>query len=262
MRIDKIGKFILMLRQEKGITQKELAEKLDVTNKAVSKWETGKGMPDSLMLIPLSNIFNVSVNELLLGERIVKEEFVPKSNQTIVSIIKIAKRNRNIAIVGMAVLILLLFVTITLIMNMNTYGGYDYLSYYASSERAGMEADIIFIKDKDLDVYEYVYIELTCINENLEITHISGTCGTAMTYQDEDGWGVIFADYVDDGWSKDDVLTFMLGGANFSEAQLSEFNLTISTNLTSGSTDGKGVYQMSISESNARLNNKITSMIK
>ncbi len=261
MELAKIGKFIVVLRQEKGLTQKELADKLFITNKAVSRWETGKGMPEASLLIPLAKILDVSVNEILLGERLVGEELERKSNQVIISLIESAKRSKNIFIVILSIMITL-FVAVTIMFNINTYGGYDYLSYYASSEIAGAEADIIFIKDKDSDVYEYVYIELTCINENLAITHISGSCGTAMTYQGEDGWGVIFADYVDDGWSKDDVLTFMLGGANFSEAQLSEFNLTISTNLTSGSTDGKGVYQMSISESNARLNNKITSMIK
>ncbi len=261
MELAKIGKFIAVLRQEKGLTQKELADKLFITSKAVSRWETGKGMPEASLLIPLAKILDVSVNEILLGERLVGEELERKSNQVIISLIESAKRSKNIFIVILSIMITL-FVAVTIMFNINTYGGYDYLSYYASSEIAGAEADIIFIKDKDSDVYEYVYIELTCINENLAITHISGSCGTAMTYQGEDGWGVIFADYVDDGWSKDDVLTFMLGGANFSEAQLSEFNLTISTNLTSGSTDGKGVYQMSISESNARLNNKITSMIK
>ncbi|MFI3163464.1 MAG: helix-turn-helix transcriptional regulator [Bacillota bacterium] len=261
MELTKVGKFIAELRQEKGLTQKELADKLFVTNKAVSRWETGKGMPESSLLIPLSEILDVSVNEILLGERIVGEELVHKSNQVIVSLIESAKRSRNIFIVILSVIIAL-FATLTIIFSIDIYGGYDYLSYCASSEIAGVEADIIFIKDRDSDVYEYVYIELTCLNENSEITHISGSCGTAMTYQGDDGWGVIFADYVDDGWSKDDVLKFMLGGANFSKSQLSEFNLTISTNLTSGSVDGKGVYQMSIKESNARLNSEIISMIK
>jgi len=70
MNYEKIGKFISQLRKEQKLTQSQLAEKLNVTNKAVSKWETGLGAPDISLLGDLSKILNVSVNELLLGERI------------------------------------------------------------------------------------------------------------------------------------------------------------------------------------------------
>ena len=65
-----IGKFIADCRKEKGLTQAQLAEKLNITDKAVSKWETGKSMPDSSIMLELSNILGVTVNELLSGERI------------------------------------------------------------------------------------------------------------------------------------------------------------------------------------------------
>lgn len=65
----KMGKFISMLRKEKGLTQQELAEKLGITDKAVSKWERGLGCPDISLLTPISELFDVSINELLLGER-------------------------------------------------------------------------------------------------------------------------------------------------------------------------------------------------
>lgn len=61
------GCFIAQLRKELGLTQKELAEKLDVTDKAISRWETGKGLPDTSLLKPLAEIFGVSVGELLSG---------------------------------------------------------------------------------------------------------------------------------------------------------------------------------------------------
>ena len=63
------GEFLYQLRKEKGLTQQELAEKLGVSNKAVSKWETGEAMPETSQLLPLSKIFEVSVDELLNGER-------------------------------------------------------------------------------------------------------------------------------------------------------------------------------------------------
>lgn len=65
----KFNEFLYTLRKEKGMTQSEVAERLNVTNKAVSKWETGETFPETTQLIPLSNIFDVTVDELLRGER-------------------------------------------------------------------------------------------------------------------------------------------------------------------------------------------------
>lgn len=62
------GRFIAELRKQKGYTQKELAEKLRVTDKAISRWETGKGFPDTSLLKPLSDSLGVSVGELLSGK--------------------------------------------------------------------------------------------------------------------------------------------------------------------------------------------------
>lgn len=64
-----IGKFIADCRKEKGLTQQQLADQLQITNKAVSKWETGNGMPDILLLQELASILNVTVDEILDGKR-------------------------------------------------------------------------------------------------------------------------------------------------------------------------------------------------
>ena len=64
------GHFIASLRKEKGLTQKELAERLYISNKAVSKWETGVSIPDISLLIPLAEVLEVSVTELLKGQRL------------------------------------------------------------------------------------------------------------------------------------------------------------------------------------------------
>lgn len=63
------GDFLYSLRKEKGMTQAELAKALGVTNKAVSKWETGEAMPETAQLLPISRIFGVTVDELLAGKR-------------------------------------------------------------------------------------------------------------------------------------------------------------------------------------------------
>ena len=66
----KIGKFIAERRKLKGLTQSQLAEKLNITDRAVSKWETGKSMPDSSVMLDLCNELEISVNDLLSGEKI------------------------------------------------------------------------------------------------------------------------------------------------------------------------------------------------
>ena len=75
------GEFLYTLRKEKGMTQAELAEALGVTNKAVSKWETGEAMPETGQLVPLSRIFGVTVDELLNGERVAEPaEEIPEEH--------------------------------------------------------------------------------------------------------------------------------------------------------------------------------------
>ena len=75
----KFGQFILKLRKEKGWTQLELAEKLNITDKAVSKWERGTGFPDIKMIEPLAEVFNVSILEIMQSERI-PGQTIPKDN--------------------------------------------------------------------------------------------------------------------------------------------------------------------------------------
>lgn len=87
-----IGNFIKEQRTEKQLTQKQLAEKLGVTDKAISRWETGKGIPDVSLLIPLSNALGVSVNEILLGEKIEEEKKIEKYEETIVNTLTTNKK--------------------------------------------------------------------------------------------------------------------------------------------------------------------------
>lgn len=69
MNNEKTGALIARIRKEKELTQKHLADKIGVSNATISKWETGKGFPDISLLEPLSEALNVSVSEILLGER-------------------------------------------------------------------------------------------------------------------------------------------------------------------------------------------------
>lgn len=76
MNLEKIGKFIALNRKNKGLTQEQLAEKLGVTNKTISRWETGKYMPDLSLLKPLSEELGITLNELLSGEKIEKDNII------------------------------------------------------------------------------------------------------------------------------------------------------------------------------------------
>lgn len=80
----KVGKFMAQLRKEQGLTQEALGEKLGVTNKTVSRWETGTYMPDIELLVPLGEALGVSVNELLTGERLTNEQFRKQADENLV----------------------------------------------------------------------------------------------------------------------------------------------------------------------------------
>lgn len=85
---EKTGKFICSVRRELGLTQEQLGERLGVTNKTVSRWETGKYMPDIDKLQELSNVLGVSIHELLAGERLQSlPEFRQKAEETLVQVL-------------------------------------------------------------------------------------------------------------------------------------------------------------------------------
>ena len=86
MNQEVIGSFIAKCRKEKGLTQMQLAEKLNITNRGVSKWETGKSIPDISVMPELCEIFDITVNELLSGERIDKEDYVMKAENNFLQI--------------------------------------------------------------------------------------------------------------------------------------------------------------------------------
>ena len=88
----KIGKFIAECRKKKNLTQAQLAEKLDITDRAISKWETGKAMPDSDIMLDLCDILGIKVNELLCGEMIEIEHKDEQLNELIFQMAKNEER--------------------------------------------------------------------------------------------------------------------------------------------------------------------------
>lgn len=88
MDIKQIGKFIAELRKERELTQDQLGEKLGVTNKTVSRWETGAYLPPADALLAMSELFEVSINEILSGKRLTEEEYKKAAEENLTQTIR------------------------------------------------------------------------------------------------------------------------------------------------------------------------------
>ena len=114
MNQEKIGKFILELRKEKNMTQQELANKIGVTDRAISKWENGRGMPDLSLMKPLCEELEISINELISGEKTDKKEYRDKFEENLLNTIDYSQRqikktrSKYVIIIG----IIIIFITV------------------------------------------------------------------------------------------------------------------------------------------------------
>ena len=131
MNQEKIGKFIAECRKEKNLTQVQLAEKLNMSYKSISKWETGRGMPDSSIMLELCNYLGINVNELLSGEHLKEEQYQEKANENIINIAKESDKNRKnknriVAVVAVIFLCVLLMLFANIVYNnIETNVAYD-----------------------------------------------------------------------------------------------------------------------------------------
>ena len=88
MNQEKIGRFIAQCRKQNGFTQASLAEKLGITDRAVSKWENGKSMPDASIMLELCGLLKINVNELLMGEHVAMENYKEIAEQNLIEMRK------------------------------------------------------------------------------------------------------------------------------------------------------------------------------
>ena len=105
----KSGEFISALRREKALSQKQLAEKLNVTDKAVSKWETGRSAPDISLLIPLAETLGVTVAEILKGEKLPEEEIQTASDEIIVKTIHKSRKSILCTVLSLICVVTIVF---------------------------------------------------------------------------------------------------------------------------------------------------------
>ena len=95
MNQEKIGKFISKCRKEKKLTQEQLAEKLGVSNKTISRWETGINMPDLSLFKPLCEILGISINDLISGEKVGENDYKEKLEENIINTINYSNQNTD-----------------------------------------------------------------------------------------------------------------------------------------------------------------------
>lgn len=96
MNQEKIGKFIAECRKKQKLTQEELAEKLNITYKAVSKWECGKGLPDASIMIDLCNILEINVNDLLSGKKIDNDKYIDCAEENLLILTRQIEKRKSI----------------------------------------------------------------------------------------------------------------------------------------------------------------------
>lgn len=112
----KTGKFIQKMRKEQQLTQRQIADKLNISDKTVSKWETGNGLPEVGLMLPLCSLLHINVNELLSGERLDEQKYQEKAEVNIMDLLKEKSEAKRKIVILIVQCIMTLLSGITLIM--------------------------------------------------------------------------------------------------------------------------------------------------
>lgn len=120
---EKIGVFISTLRKEQGMTQQQLADAIGVSNKTISKWECGKGMPELALIVPLCHILQISINEFLSGEHLLENGYTEKAEVNMMNLLQETENSKkksrsSLLAFGITVIIFLFVVLYSVITNM------------------------------------------------------------------------------------------------------------------------------------------------
>ena len=120
MDLIKIGKYIAGKRKSLGMTQKQLAEKLGMSDKSVSKWERGVCLPDVSVYKELCSILGISLNEFLAGEDIAQENMIQKSETNIIEVIR-DNINKQKCLKGMKCILVFIFICVVSVIGYTIY---------------------------------------------------------------------------------------------------------------------------------------------
>ena len=125
----KTGEYIAEKRKEKNLTQQELADKLNISNKTVSKWETGNGLPEVSLMMPLCEILGITINELLSGESLGSENYKEKAEENLLNILEEKSKNKRRIILTAICVSLILICNFTVLITIS----YEKVSFFAET---------------------------------------------------------------------------------------------------------------------------------
>lgn len=91
----RIGKFIAKTRKLRNLTQKQLADALSISDKTISKWECGKGLPEVSLMLPLCDMLDITVNDLLSGEKVSEADYQKKAEGNMMNLVKENEENKK-----------------------------------------------------------------------------------------------------------------------------------------------------------------------
>ena len=153
----KIGKFIAEERKTKQYTQRELADKLSISDKTISKWERGNGFPEVSLLLPLCNELEITVNELLSGERLQEMDYKKKAEENMVNLVKEAQESKkkiilSTMVAGLSVVAAVPLVMVAGMLEMETW--LRILLIVISLTIIGMGVSIACILDREAGAFE------------------------------------------------------------------------------------------------------------
>lgn len=185
MNQEKIGKFIAELRKEKNLLQKDLAEKLGVDNRTISRWETGRSMPDLSMFPILSKELGVTVNDLMSGEIVDKKDYQEKFEENVINSISTVRHNNKVLYYLLIVVIFIIIMCISccvVVNNVHFSLPYDEDKMYIEDSKYGLR----FANKNLCTVYRgnirKVTTSINVENEKVGIIFVTSYCSIVDLY--------------------------------------------------------------------------------
>ncbi len=208
MNQEKIGKFIARLRRDKGLTQEELASRIGVSNKSISRWENGVCMPDLSLFEPLSRELSVSINDLMNGQIVDKNEYQNSFEKNILtSLSSVNNKNKCYFRISLVLLIIIVIFLLGIILpsTISIKLKYDEDKMFVSNHS---EYGLRFINKNSCTVYagdiDYVIKDVKIDGHNMQVIFVTASCTIKDIYKfnisESESYRMQNFDIFDDSW--------------------------------------------------------------